>query len=62
MIGISENIHLYGAANPALIRAKINKINSNEIYQKITRSGGNNSVQRVKKRLEFAKSIFSTLD
>lgn len=61
MIGIAENIHLYGSEKPSVIRAKINEIKTDEIYQKLTRSGGNNSVQRVKKRIEFSKQIFGTI-
>lgn len=61
MIGIAENIHLYGNVKPAVIRNKINEIKTDEVYQKLTRSGGNNSVQRVKKRIEFSKQIFGTL-
>lgn len=58
MIGIAENIHLYGNVKPSVIRNKIKEINSDEVYRKLTRSGGNNSVQRVKKRIEFSKQIF----
>jgi hypothetical protein len=61
MIGIAENIHLYGAGKPRIIKDKINEIKSDEVYQKLTRSGGNNSVQRVKKRIEFSKQIFGTI-
>ncbi len=57
-IGIAENIHFYGNANSSEIRDRIATIKKDEYYQKITRSGGNNSVQRVKRRLEFAKTIF----
>ncbi len=60
-IGIAENIHLYGSAKPAVIRAKMEEVKSDEVYQKMVRSGGNNSIQRVKKRLEFANSIFGKL-
>ncbi|GHT77615.1 hypothetical protein AGMMS50262_19100 [Bacteroidia bacterium] len=61
MIGISENIHLYGTVKPKLIKDKINEIKTNDIYRKLTRSGGNNSVERVKKRIEFAKQIFGQI-
>lgn len=57
-IGIAENIHFYGSANSSEIRDRIATIKKDEYYQKMTRSGGNNSVQRVKRRLEFAKTIF----
>lgn len=61
MQGISKNIHLYGSVKPIIIRNKIEEIKEDKVYQKLTRSGGNNSVQRVKKRLEFAKQIFGIL-
>lgn len=57
-IGIAENIHLYGNVKPSVIRSKIDEVKSDDIYQKMVRSGGNNSIQRVKKRLEFSKNIF----
>ncbi len=60
-IGIAENIHLYSAKKPIVIREKINEVKSDEIYQKMVRSGGNNSIQRVKKRLEFANTIFGKI-
>ena len=60
-IGIADNIHLYGNVKPSLIKEKIEQIKSDDIYQKMVRSGGNNSIQRVKKRLEFANKIFSTI-
>ena len=60
-IGIAENIHLYSEKKPIVIKDKINKVKSDEVYQKMVRSGGNNSVQRVKKRLEFANSIFGKI-
>ena len=58
VIGIAENIHLYGGAKSQVLKNKITEVRSDEVYQAMTRSGGNNSVERVKKRLEFAKSIF----
>lgn len=58
MIGIAENIHLYGGANISKIKGKIELVKNDEKYQAMTRSGGNNSVQRVRKRLEFSKEIF----
>ncbi len=61
MIGISENIHLYGGAKIDKIRSKIEIIKSDDKYQAMTRSGGNNSVERVRKRLAFSKEIFGTL-
>jgi hypothetical protein len=61
MIGIAENIHLYGGAKLEKIRSKIELVKSDEKYQAMTRSGGNNSVQRVRKRLEFSKEIFGSL-
>jgi len=39
------------------IRSKIELVKSDEKYQAMTRSGGNNSVQRVTKKLEFSKEI-----
>lgn len=60
-IGIAENIHLYSEKKPIVIKEKINEVKSDEVYQKMVRSGGNNSVQRVKKRLEFANSIFGKI-
>jgi hypothetical protein len=60
-IGIAENIHLYSEKKPVVIKDKINEVKSDEVYQKMVRSGGNNSVQRVKKRLEFANSIFGKI-
>ena len=61
VIGISENIHLYGGTKSQVLINKIKEVRSDEVYQAMTRSGGNNSVERVKKRLEFAKSIFGKL-
>jgi len=61
MIGISENIHLYGSATIDKIKAKIDIIRRDDKYQAMTRSGGNNSVERVRKRLSFSKEIFGTL-
>lgn len=61
MIGIAENIHLYGNAKIDKIKAKIEIIKSDEKYRAMTRSGGNNSIERVRKRLLFSKEIFGTL-
>lgn len=61
MIGISENIQLYGGAKLEKIRAKIDVVRSDDKYQAMTRSGGNNSVERVRKRLKFSKEIFGKL-
>lgn len=58
VIGIAENLHLYSGIDPQILRAKIKEVRSDDVYQAMTRSGGNNSVERVKKRLEFAKTIF----
>lgn len=58
VIGVAENIHLYGEIRAQVLQNKIKEVRSDEVYQAMTRSGGNNSVERVKKRLEFAKSIF----
>jgi len=61
MIGISENIHLYGNAKIEKIRSKIDIIKRDDKYQAMTRSGGNNSVERVRKRILFSKEIFGAL-
>jgi hypothetical protein len=61
MIGIAENIHLYGSAKIEKIKSKIEIIKSDEKYKAMTRSGGNNSIERVRKRLMFSKEIFGTL-
>ncbi|MEA5141635.1 DUF262 domain-containing protein [Arcicella rigui] len=61
MQGISKNIHFYGSAKPVVIQSKIEEIKNDNVYQKLVRSGGNNSVMRVKKRLEFAKQIFGNI-
>lgn len=58
VIGIAENLHLYSAIKPQILKDKIKEVRSDDVYQAMTRSGGNNSVERVKKRLEFAKTIF----
>lgn len=58
VIGVAENLHLYSGIQPQILRNKIKEVRSDDVYQAMTRSGGNNSVERVKKRLEFAKSIF----
>ena len=58
VIGIAENLHLYSTINPQILKNKIKEVRSDDVYQAMTRSGGNNSVERVKKRLEFAKTIF----
>jgi hypothetical protein len=61
MIGFSENIHLYGTAKVEKIRSKIDLVKSDDKYQAMTRSGGNNSVDRVRKRLLFSKEIFGKI-
>ena len=58
VIGVAENIHLYSGIQPQILKNKIKEVRSDDVYQAMTRSGGNNSVERVKKRLEFAKTIF----
>lgn len=58
MIGIAENIDLYTAGKPKVIKDKMNELKKDDIYKNMTRSGGNNSVQRVKKRLEYASTFF----
>lgn len=57
-IGIAKNLHLYGTVTPSVLKRKIEEIKSDEIYQKMVRSGGNNSIQRVEKRLQYANEIF----
>lgn len=57
-IGIAKNLHLYGNVTPSVLRRKIDEIKRDEIYQKMVRSGGNNSIQRVEKRLQYANEIF----
>ena len=61
VIGIAENIHLYSNVKPKVLIDKLAEVKSDRVYQAMTRSGGNNSVERVKKRLEFAKTIFGTI-
>jgi len=61
MIGVSENIHLYGSAKVDKIRSKIEIVKRDDKYQAMTRSGGNNSVERVRKRLLFSKEIFGAV-
>ncbi len=61
MQGISKNIRLYTMIDSAIIQKKIDEIKVDSNYQKLVRSGGNNSVMRVKKRLEFAKRIFGKI-
>ena len=61
VIGIAENIHLYSNVKPKVLIDKLAEVKSDSVYQAMTRSGGNNSVERVKKRLEFAKTIFGTI-
>lgn len=60
-IGIAKHLHLYGSIKPIELKAKIDSIKKDEIYQKMVRSGGNNSVQRVEKRLQYANRIFGKL-
>ena len=58
MIGIAENIERYSKEDAATILGKIQQIKTDDIYRRLTRSGGNNSVARVKKRIEYSKSLF----
>lgn len=60
-IGIARHIDLYGGIKSNELRNKISEIRKDEIYQKMVRSGGNNSIQRVEKRLEYANEIFGSL-
>lgn len=57
-IGVAKHLNLYGNIKPCDLKAKIDSIKKDEIYQKMVRSGGNNSVQRVEKRLQYANQIF----
>lgn len=62
MIGIAENIHLYGGVKPAILKKKIfNEVMVDEVLIKFSRKGGNNSVARVKNRLREANRIFSKM-
>lgn len=58
MVGIAKNIQMYSGQKGATIKDIINRVRSNDIYKKLTRSGGNNSVQRVQRRLQYAKELF----
>ena len=58
MIGIAKNIQIYSGQKGTVIKDIISKVRSNDIYRKLTRSGGNNSVQRVQRRLQYAKELF----
>lgn len=60
-IGIAKHIDIYGGIKPNDLREKIAEVKKDEIYQKMVRSGGNNSVQRVEKRLEYANKIFGVI-
>ena len=62
MIGVSENINLYEDASPELIRKKVkNELKHPSVVKKISRSGGNNSVQRVRNRIKEAQRIFGEI-
>lgn len=61
VIGIAENINLYDGIDSNVLKTKLNQVKSDDVYQAMTRSGGNNSVERVRKRLDFAKTIFGTI-
>lgn len=59
MIGISENIELYDRKSSDIIIKKItNEVKAESVVKKISRSGGNNSVQRVRNRIKEANRIF----
>jgi hypothetical protein len=62
MIGIAENINLYGTAKPTKVSEKVNEICQDDVFKRITRSGGNNSVQRVRNRIREANRIFGTIN
>lgn len=61
VIGIAENISLYDGIDSNILKTKLSQVKSDDVYQAMTRSGGNNSVERVRKRLDFAKTIFGTI-
>jgi hypothetical protein len=62
MIGVAENIHLYGGIAPRKIKEKIDSdVKVDAVMRKISRRGGNNSVQRVKNRIREANRIFGSL-
>ncbi|MCK3684617.1 DUF262 domain-containing protein [Maribellus sp. YY47] len=59
MIGIAENLHIYSGVSPKIIQNKvINEVKNDIVIRKISRSGGNNSVQRVRNRIKEANRIF----
>lgn len=59
MIGIAENLHIYSGVSKGKIQDKVIKeVKNDELIKKISRSGGNNSVQRVRNRIKEAKRIF----
>ncbi len=59
MIGVSENLDIYSKVSKIEIQDKIIKeVKNEDLVKKISRSGGNNSVQRVRNRIKEAKRIF----
>ncbi|MBO3696828.1 DUF262 domain-containing protein [Roseivirga sp. E12] len=62
MIGVGENLHLYGEVTPEKIKSKVMKeVKHDSVIRKISRSGGNNSIQRVRNRIKAANRIFGTI-
>lgn len=61
VIGIAENISLYDGIDSNVLKTKLSQVKSDDVYQAMTRSGGNNSVERVRKRLDFAKTFFGAI-
>lgn len=62
MIGIAENLHIYSGVSKTKIQDKVLKeVKNDDLIKKISRSGGNNSVQRVRNRIKEAKRIFGNI-
>ncbi len=61
MLGIAENINQYKRMPTHKLMKIIEKVYENGVRQKISRGGGNNSVQRVRNRIREAKRIFGSL-
>ena len=61
MLGIAENIDKYSTISIDRLKKKIEEVHKDGVRQKISRAGGNNSVQRVKNRIREAKRIFGSL-